>query len=205
MRHLLSFIGGAIALVAVVCLIGLIFLKTGAHGFSANAKPSGIEKWAAIQARDMAVPSDAKSRNNPVPDSPDVIAAGRAHWADHCAVCHGNDGKGQTEMGEHMYPPAPNMTRPATQNMTDGQIFYIIQNGIRLSGMPAWGSEHTGEEDSWKLVRLIRHLPSLTEQEIQEMEKLNPKGPEEWEEQQQEEQFLNGEPSNNKPDAHHHH
>jgi hypothetical protein len=96
------------------------------------------------------------------------------------------------------------MTKKATQNMTDGQIFYIIQNGIRLSGMPAWGTEHTSEEDSWKLVRFIRHLPGLSETEIQEMEKLNPKGPDEWDEQQQEEQFLKGE-APKAPIEHHHH
>jgi len=141
---------------------------------------------------------------DPVPNSPEVIAEAKAHWADHCATCHGNDGRGQTEMGEHLYPPAPDMTRQATQGMSDGQIFYIIENGIRLSGMPAWGSERTGEEDSWKLVRFIRHLPHLPEAEIQDMEKLNPKGPNEWEEEQQEEQFLKGQPPSKTPIQHHH-
>jgi mono/diheme cytochrome c family protein len=104
MKAVIWFIGGAVALVVISCLAGMIYLKAGAHGFSANAKPSFLEKWAAVKARDLAAPSEAKSRSNPVPSSPDVIAAGKAHWADHCAICHGNDGKGKTEMGEHMYP-----------------------------------------------------------------------------------------------------
>jgi mono/diheme cytochrome c family protein len=198
------FIGGAVALLAVACLAGLIYVKTGAHGFSANAKPSFLETWAATKARDLAVPSEVKSRSDPVSSSPEVIAQAKAHWADHCAICHGNDGKGQTEMGEHMYPPAPDMTKQATQAMSDGQIFYIIQNGIRLSGMPAWGSEPTGEEDSWKLVRFIRHLPDVSPEEIREMEKLNPKSPQELQEEQEEQQFLKGQPSSQSPTQHHH-
>ena len=105
-----------------------------------------------------------------------------------------------------MCPPAPDMRKRDTQDMTDGELFYIIQNGIRLSGMPAWGggSEHD-EQDSWKLVRFIRHLPNLSQAEIQEMQKLNPKTPEEREEEQEEEQFLNGAASAQTPKPQHHH
>jgi hypothetical protein len=102
-----------------------------------------------------------------------------------------------------MYPPVPDMRKPDTQGMTDGEIFNIIQNGVRLSGMPAWGAEHSGEEDSWKLVRFIRHLPQLSPAELQEMEKLNPKTPKELEEEQQEQRFLEGQPSGSSTTNHH--
>jgi hypothetical protein len=55
-----------------------------------------------------------------------------------------------------MYPPAPDMRKERTQRMTDGELFYIIENGIRLSGMPAWGGSEPAGQDSWKLV----HFPS---------------------------------------------
>jgi mono/diheme cytochrome c family protein len=141
-----------------------------------------------------------------MPDTPEVRAQARAHWADHCAVCHANDGSGDTNMGKRMYPPAPDMREPATQQMTDGELFYIIQNGIRVSGMPAWSSV-TGhdEEDSWKLVRFIRHLPQLTVEEKNEMQKLNPKSPDELKEEQEEEKFLKGENTNDHPTEHDHH
>ena len=205
MRNVLWFIAGAVALAIAALVSAIIFLKT-AHGFSAHAQPSGVEAWVARQARGMAVPSGAKQRKNPVPNSPEILAEARAHWADHCATCHANDGSGQTEIGGNMYPPAPDMRKRDTQDMTDGELFYIIQNGIRLSGMPAWGggSEHD-EQDSWKLVRFIRHLPNLSQAEIQEMQKLDPKTPEEREEEQEEEQFLNGAPSAQTPKPQHHH
>lgn len=88
----------------------------------------------------MAVPAGAQEQTSPIGDSSEVLAEARAHWADHCAGCHANNGSGETEMGKHMYPPAPDMRAADTQTLTDGELFYIVQNGIRLTGMPAWGS-----------------------------------------------------------------
>jgi len=185
---------------------GLIFLKTGTNGFSARAQPSGLERFAARQARIMAVPAGARERANPFADSPEVLADARAHWADHCAACHSNNGSGNAEMGKHLYPPAPDMRQANTQDLTDGELFYIIQNGIRLTGMPSWGSGTThDEQDSWKLVLFIRHLPKLTAEEEREMETLNPKSPEELKEEDEERKFLNGEQSDELTQHAHHH
>ena len=193
MRSLIWFLAGALALSVIVCGGGLIFLTTHAGGFSARAHPSGVERWAARRARAMALPVGAKDRANPVGDSPEVLAEAREHWADHCSVCHSNNGSGDAEMGKHMYPPAPDMRQADTQSLTDGELFYIIQNGIRLSGMPSWGSGASDDErDSWKLVRFVRHLPQLTSLEEWEMETLNPKGPQELKEEQEEREFLTG-------------
>ena len=193
MRNLVWFVAGAIALAAIVSGGGLIFLKTGAKGFSARAQPSALERFAARQSRAMALPAGARERANPIADSPEVLADARAHWADHCAACHSNNGSGDAEMGKHLYPPAPDMRQADTQNLTDGELFYIIQNGIRLTGMPSWGSGTShDEQDSWKLVRFIRHLPKLTSDEEREMKELNPKSPDELKEEQEEREFLNG-------------
>lgn len=192
MRTLLLLFAGAVLAVAVVAILGIVFMRTSARGLSTRYQPTALEKFAARQARDMAMPADARDRQNPVANSPEVLVQARAHWADHCATCHANDGSGETEMGRHMYPPAPDMRQPDTQRLTDGELFFIIENGVRLTGMPAWGGSHHGQEDSWKLVHFIRHLPALSKDEIQEMEKLNPKSPADLEEERQEEEFLRG-------------
>jgi mono/diheme cytochrome c family protein len=169
------------------------------RGFSARDQPSALETYVARTARSMAVPSRAKSEKNPFAASPELIAEGRAHFADHCAICHANNGNGNTEIGQNLYPKAPDMRLPQTQNLTDGELYYTIHNGIRLTGMPAWGTAEK-DEDSWKLVLFIRHLPQLTPAEEREMEALNPKGPGEKQEEQEEEQFLNeGQPGNQAP------
>ncbi len=198
------FVLGAASLAGVLLLV---ILLGGAHGFSARTQPGAFERWLATLARGAALPSDARVRRNPVPLTPEVLTEARAHWADHCAVCHSNDGSGDAVMGRNMYPPAPDMRLAETQQLTDGELFYIIQNGVRLTGMPAWGTPGSAhdEEDSWKLVYFIRHLPQVTVEEKKQMEKLNPKGPEDRKEEEEEEKFLRGEESNAHQAEHHHH
>ena len=205
MRRLSWFLLGILTVIVVVAIAGLVF-TLNAHGFSANAQPSKLEVWLAETARAMALPRDAANRRNPIANSPEVIAEGRAHWADHCALCHANNGSGETEIGSHLYPPAPDMRKSDTQQMSDGELFYIIENGVRMTGMPAWGGPGHSQEDSWKLVHFIRHLPQLSAAEELEMEKLNPKGPQERNEEKEEEEFLNGENNHEQTQtAHHHH
>jgi mono/diheme cytochrome c family protein len=205
MQRLAWLLAGAILLAIVVAGAGLVFLRTGANGFSARVRPSVLEGWVAKQTRAMASPAGAKERVNPVADSPDAVAEGRAHWADHCATCHANNGSGDTEMGKHMYPPAPDMRRAETQNLTDGELYYIIRNGIRLTGMPSWGNgTQRDDQDSWKLVRFIRQLPKLTPEEEREMETLNPRSPQELKEEQEERDFLNGGVAHERKQHEHH-
>jgi mono/diheme cytochrome c family protein len=196
----------------LLALAVVIFVVVGAvvavhHGFSARDQPSALETFVARTARRLAVPSTAKNEKNPFTASPELMTEARAHFADHCAICHANNGSGNTEIGKNLYPKAPDMRLPQTQNLTEGELYYTIHNGIRLTGMPAWGTE-VKDEDSWKLALFIRRLPQLTPAEEREMEALNPKGPGEKHEEQEEEQFLNeGQPGNQapKPQMHHDH
>ena len=188
-------VGGAVTLVLLV-----------RRGFSARDEPTAIEAVVARTMRQLSVPSQARRTPNPVALSPSVLEAGRGHFADHCATCHGNDGKGQTEIGKHLYPRAPDMSAVPTQSLSDGEIFRIIKNGVRLTGMPAWG-EDTPEDDaaSWHLVHFIRHLPKITEEELNEMKSLNPKSPDEFREEEEQRQFLEGgKTSEPRPKKHHH-
>ena len=205
MRKLIWFTAGIITPAIVFSAGVILFLKTQVAGFSARQPPTAVERWTALRFRALAMPAGVKLRRNPMPDSLEVLTAARAHWADHCAVCHSNNGSGDVEMGKHFYPPAPDMRQAATQALTDGELFYIIQNGIRFTGMPAWGNGSAqDEEDSWKLVRFIRHLPKLTPAEEQEMQELNPKSPDELKEEQEEREFLNGAVPNHEHPAHPH-
>ncbi len=181
-----------------------LYLKTAMNGFSAHAEPSRIEATLATYARNAAMPSSAKDMRNPIRLSSDVQHDAMAHFADHCAVCHGNNGSGETMFGKGMYPKPPDLRLSRTQNLTDGEIFYIIENGIRMSGMPAFGGADTADQ-SWKLVYFIRQLPQLTSAEEAQMESLNPKSPDEFREEQEEQNFLNsGSPSKPQTTTHHH-
>jgi hypothetical protein len=82
------------------------------------------------------------------------------------------------------------MRLPDTQGLTDGELYWIIENGVRLTGMPAWGDGSPDDADTWKLVHLVRHLKDLTPEHLEEMEALNPKTPAEIDEERQDRQFL---------------
>ena len=154
----------------------------------------------------MAIARRAGSLTNPVKESAEVIADGRAHFADHCAVCHANDGSGQTAIGQGLWPKAPDMRQGRTQNLTDGELFWIIENGIRFTGMPAWSTgTQEGEQASWNLVHFIRRLPKLTPEEIKEMESLNPKAPAEVREEIEAEILKSGGKPAAKPATPHSH
>jgi mono/diheme cytochrome c family protein len=203
---------GQIFLLIFVVAVGLLVAAAVSilhDGLSARAKPSALETAIARTAREMAAPSGAHNGKNPVPDSPDVQREARLHFADHCAICHGNDGSGDTMIGNGLYPKPPDLRADQTQKLSDGDIFWIIENGVRLTGMPAFGgagSEREHDvEDTWKLVHFIRHLPALTPTEKLEMEKYNPKGPEDTEEEQEENNFLNGGAGNPSSKSEHHH
>ncbi len=166
---------------------------TRGMGFSATATPSPFEARLAYAARGWLMPVQAKATINPLALTPEIIESGMAHWADHCATCHANDGSGDTPIGRSLYPPAPDMRSGRTQQMTDGELFYVIERGIPFTGMPAWGTGTSdGEALSWEIVRFIRHLPVLTESEITKMEQLNPKSAAQLESERRMRDFLKG-------------
>lgn len=131
---------------------------------TANKTPSRMETLLANAAKDVAIPIEAQSRKNPLPEDSDIIQQGERVYMQSCAACHGSDGHGLTEIGRAMYPPAMDLTSPHVQHWSDGDLFWIIQNGIRLTGMPEWKTT-ISEADTWKLARFIHGLPQQNAQE----------------------------------------
>jgi mono/diheme cytochrome c family protein len=178
--------------IGVVVLAAAAFVYLRSTGLSARSEPGVVEATAAMALRRFATPPAARARPNPVPASPEALADGMAHFADHCATCHANDGSGDTEMGRGLFPRAMDMRLPATQELSDGELFYVIENGIRFTGMPAWSTGTAdGEESSWRLVHFLRRLPQLTAGELEAMKARNPRSPEEIRLEIEEERFLN--------------
>jgi mono/diheme cytochrome c family protein len=138
------------------------------RGFSALATPSAIEEFAATTARKLAVPSTYRELRNPVTPTTENIRGGMEHFSYHCATCHGNDGGHDTVFGKGFYPKPPDLRAAGTQNKSDGELYYTIENGVRLSGMPAFHGTHTVPQ-TWRLVLFIRHLPQITPEELNEM------------------------------------
>lgn len=200
-------IGAVVILIVVgLALFGWVGYRLFTTGFSAKTEPHPLEVLMARQIRHLAIPIEKRNAENPVPPGPEVLKEARAHFADHCAVCHANDGSGQTPIGKNVYPKAPDLRLNDTQSLSDGELFWVIHNGIRFTAMPAWGSSEPEKDlDSWKLVRFIRHLPQLTREELDEMKTLNPKTEKERLEEEAFDQFLQGDDkAAGKAEGHHH-
>ena len=187
--------GALVAVLSIAVLAalgGIVFLK--ATGLGARVTPGPLETSLARTARAFAIPGEYRERVNPVLGNAESVRNGMAHFADHCASCHANDGSGNTSMGRSMFPPAPDMRASGTQELTDGELFYVIEHGVRFTGMPAWSTGTLdGEEASWHLVNFIRHLPRVTPQEVEEMAAMNPRPPAEIRQEMEAERFLAGE------------
>src|SRR6266542_1410711 len=157
-------------LVVIALIIGTFLFYMRGSGFSAREQPSWMEKAMAQNARKIATPADAKTLKNPrQQQTNEMIAEADEHFVEHCGICHGIDGRGDTLIGKNLYPKVPDMTQPDTQQLSDGELYYIIFNGIRLTGMPAWGSEDKPEA-IWDLVSLIRRLPKLSPEELKRLQ-----------------------------------
>ena len=165
-----------VVLVAAL-VVGVAVLVRG-RGISVHRNPFPLEEQIAKRTWRYLIPATARDAVNPAPNTAEAIAAGLEHFADHCAICHANNGSGDTIIGRRVYPQSPDMRQSGTQNLTDGELFYAIEEGIPFTAMPGL-AEGTpkGELESWHLVRFIRYLPKLTAAEISRMERLNPKSP----------------------------
>lgn len=182
-------LAAGIVTATIASAVGVSLVRSG---ISARVEPPFLERLAARAARRLAIPASARARQNPVPLDEGVLAEARAHFADHCASCHANDGSGNTTLGQNLYPRAPDMRKPDTQQLSDGELYSIIKNGVRLTGMPAWGEPGDDDADTWKLVHFVRRLHALTSEQIDDMRRMNPRSPADLDEERADDAFLGG-------------
>ena len=170
MRFLRDAVITLAVLALVVWLIAVARVRSG--GMSADAQPGRIEQMVARNLVRLSIPAAARRAENPFRDDPEAWRTAAAHYEDHCAACHGPDGRAQTAMASAFYPKVPDLTQPVVQHLTDGELFYIIQNGVRWTGMPAWRVQHS-QEDSWRLVTFVRKLPTLTKEDLDSLKEMS--------------------------------
>lgn len=152
-----------LVLTALATVGGLLIVH---RGFRANSTPSALEAAVAFRVRRYSIPAADSDAKNPLANDSEALRQGREIFLANCANCHGVDGSGRTQVGENLYPRVPNLRVDPSQSLSDGELHYIIENGVQLTGMPAWANPHRHlTADSWKLVTFIRSLRSLTPQE----------------------------------------
>ena len=164
MRNVTKLGTGAVVAVALVVLIAFVMVRNG--GLAADRRPGRLEEIVARQLVRLSIPSAQYSARSPLADDGEAWRGGADHFSEHCAVCHGSDGRGGSEIGPKMYPPVPDLASDAIQRLSDGALFSIIQHGVRWTGMPAFRSTHD-ENDTWRLVAFVRRVPRLTPADLE--------------------------------------
>jgi mono/diheme cytochrome c family protein len=143
----------AFALAAVVVIVGLTQIR-----LDALQEPGHVETFLATLVKHLLVRRSSREGIPPAPTNLQAsIEEGDKLYATDCSMCHGPDGHTPTDSGRWMYPRASDLTSPAVQRYSDGELFWIVKNGIRLSGMPAFGRVET-DEHIWNLVHYVRTM-----------------------------------------------
>lgn len=166
MRFLLGVVFGVLLVGAAIAAI----VYTGSFDVAATIPPSRMERRFATFALNKAVARRASNRTNPLPTSAETLRGGLAHFRENCLLCHGAPGVDPGEIGQGLNPGAPDLTLPRIQARTDGELFWITSNGIRMTGMPAFGPTHD-ENEIWQIVAFLRHLPEITDAETAELKR----------------------------------
>jgi mono/diheme cytochrome c family protein len=145
-------------------VVGLV-VWSGGYNVAATNPPGKTETRFAAFALNRAIQKRAPAKANPF-TKPEDVRFGLVHYKENCLDCHGAPGVEESEFGQGLNPPAPDLTLPAMQRMRDGELFWVVSNGIRMTGMPAFSPTHK-EDEIWKMVAFVRHLPEITKEEQQ--------------------------------------
>lgn len=164
MKILLSIVGTILVLL-VVCLV---FIYSGWYNVSAANEESGLAKWVLNTTRNKSIEYRIKNISVPDLNDPKIISEGFEHYNEMCASCHGAPGKEETELSKGLNPRAPYLPKIA-KYIDPAEMFWVTKNGIRMTGMPAWGKTHS-DKKIWAIVAFVKRLPSLNAEQYKKME-----------------------------------
>lgn len=162
-----GFFYGILFTVAAVFLGGLVIAKRGYVNFRADQPPTTLERRLAMAAVDASIDRHAAELKNPIPPTEENIVAGARLFRDNCAGCHGTPSNAESQFGRSFSPPVPAFFKEAP-DMPDHQNFYIIQHGIRWSGMPAWNGT-LSDQQTWQVVTFLAHTEKLPPAALKEL------------------------------------
>ena len=161
----MKFFMGMLIGVVLVVLAGMAIIYSGFVNMAATTKPSEMEEKIGEELFERSMEKRASNKKNPYSkNDPAALASGMEHYQENCLICHGAPGVEPSEIGKGLNPPSPALDIDDTQEMSDGQLYWTIENGIRMTGMPAFGPTHS-EDEIWTIVTFVRHLPQLTNEE----------------------------------------
>jgi mono/diheme cytochrome c family protein len=165
----MKFIAGVIAALVVLAIGGLTYMYSGGYNVAASSSHGSIFQWVVATARDKSIAVRANQIGPPPPPNPNSIKEGFEHFAEMCVACHGAPGAERGEVGKGLNPKPPDLSR-LSKGKDPRQLFWVIKNGIRMTGMPSFGATHD-DRTIWNIVAFLKELPTMTAEKYQEMKK----------------------------------
>ena len=165
-----NFIAGVLATILTATVAGsIIWIAVLPRlDWGAGQEPTAIERTLAKNVLSRWMRFNASSSTNPIQSTPESLSLSQAKYEEHCAACHGLDGSGRNRFEARLYPPVPRLTG-GIQRLSDGELYFIVANGIRNTAMPAFDKDHS-RDDIWSMVFWVRHLAHLTPEEHRTIE-----------------------------------
>ena len=151
--------------VIVLLALGLLFIYSGLFDVSANTPDLGFFRWALATTQRHSVERRMKNVQPPPLTDPDLVRAGFLHYQENCVTCHGAPGVEASEIGQGLNPYPPELATQSEES-DPKELFWIVRNGIKMTGMPSFGVTHTDQE-IWAIVAFLRKMPKMTPQEYQ--------------------------------------
>ena len=165
-------LAGLVGIVVVLSAVGLAVPYSGVYNVAATYPDRGLMKWAMSTTMDRSVVRHARGIKVPPLDDPAMVRLGFQHFREMCVACHGAPGVEISEMGQGLSPQAPSLVETAGEWKPE-ELFWLTKNGVRMTGMPAWGKTHT-DEQIWAVVAFTQGLPKMTAEEWEKMDKAVP-------------------------------
>lgn len=149
-------------LIAVMILLlagTVVFIFSGTYNVAASIPHSGFEHWLFETITENSIEARADDTTSLDLADSDLIQRGFVHYDAMCVTCHGAPGVSPAEIGEGLNPAPPPLVE-ASDELDPSEIFWIVKNGLKFSGMPAFGETHS-DDDLWAIVAFVNHLPHL--------------------------------------------
>lgn len=159
-RFTLGILSGVVLTLLVAAIGGYIFIVNGLMPANADAKPAGLERWAARKSLNVTIGREMVRTPNPVALTDANLADGIKLYGANCSVCHGNASAKPTNIAKGFYQRAPQLAEDGVEDDPAGKVYWKITHGIRFTAMPAF-SKTLNDQQRWELVLFLKHMDKL--------------------------------------------
>jgi mono/diheme cytochrome c family protein len=166
-----AFIWGVVTVIVLIMLGGAIFVWSGMYNVAADVPHYQVTFWLLDEARERSVAFHSRGIVPPSLAGQKLVDVGFPHYHEMCRLCHGAPGVPRLEFAQGLYPNPPSLVSDdVQQDLSDAELFWLVKNGLKMTGMPSFGNTHT-EEQLWGIVAFLRRLPNLAPEDYGAMVK----------------------------------